>query len=101
MSFSLKFCLNYAVLFDFRSPGILYHVTSCDKFLIKKNVKIYMYLVFLRVQFSTAFDILNVGRQMWAIRNGRVAKPIRGGPEDVCANNRRKKCPMKEIYGWH
>lgn len=33
----------------------------------------------LMVQFSTAFDILNVGRQMWAIRNGRVAKPIRGG----------------------
>lgn len=38
-----------------------------------------MYVFFLIVQFSTAFDILNVGRQMWAIRKGRVAKPIRGG----------------------
>lgn len=43
----------------------------------KFNVMICMYS-FL-VQFSTAFDILNIGRQMWAIRNGRVAKPIRGG----------------------
>jgi len=38
-----------------------------------------IYIFFLTLQFSTAFDILNVGRQMWAIRNGRVAKPIRGG----------------------
>lgn len=38
-----------------------------------------MYIFFLTVQFSSAFDILNVCRQMWAIRNGRVAEPIRGG----------------------
>jgi hypothetical protein len=46
-------------------------------------------------------DILNVGPQMSAIRNGKGCRANKGLPEDVCANNRRKKCPMKEIYDWH
>jgi len=49
----------------------------------------------------TAFDILNVGPQMSAIRNGKGCRANKGLLEDVCANNRRKKCPMKEIYDWH
>lgn len=35
----------------------------------------------------------DVGHQR---RGGRVANK---GLENVCSNNRRKKCPMKEIYG--
>lgn len=46
------------------------------------------------------FDILKVGLQMSAIRNGKGCRANKGLPEDVCANNRRKKCPMKEIYDW-
>lgn len=43
----------------------------------KFNAAIYMYIFF---SYGTALvRFLNVGRQMWAIRNGRVAKPIRGG----------------------
>lgn len=54
-------------------------MTSCDKFLIKKfSDGMYVLFLMLFLWFSSAFDILNVSRQMWAIRNGRVAKPIRG-----------------------
>lgn len=52
--------------------------TSYVEFLIKKKCNIIIYLYSFS-QFSTAFDILSVGRQMWAIHNERVAKPIRGG----------------------
>lgn len=45
------------------------------------DIVICVFLVFVTTQLSSlsiAFDILDVGRQMSAIRNGRVAKPIRG-----------------------
>lgn len=70
--------LNYVVLFTLCSSDILYREASCDKFLIKKFNAIIRILSCGTI-FSITFNILNVGRQMWAIHNGRVAKPIRGG----------------------